>query len=801
MRLLRSLLRAPSFTLTAVGALALGIGASAALVSVVDSILLRPLSYPESERLVVVDALRGQSQQALSYPQFEDWRSVPASFEGMALVSGEVLLVRGRDATSQLLVGMVTPEFFRVMRTAPMLGRTPSDSAGGREIVLSHQVWRSQFASDPSILGRQLDTQFGGFTVVGVMPAGFGFPSWAESWTPLAPLIASRPVLSRRDWRADARAIARLAPGTSIVTAQARLAQMLPHFASAYPETDEGLRPKLTPLEIEVVGDTKLPLGMLTAAVGILLLVAYANVATLQLVRLSVRAREFVIRRALGAGRRQIVRLQLEEGLVLSIAGSVLGLGLSVLALRALKLSAASQLPRLSEVSVGGGTIAIVALLAILGPLVFAVLPGLAMLTGSSDLSQSLRQGTRGAGRGHREVRLRSALLMSQVALSVVLLVGAGLLTRSFIELRGVSPGFDLDRLLTLRVNGSAQRYPTPAQLLVLQERLVRAVEGIPGVERAAVTSDLAFLGTGGRVPVSLPELALDPSAAVRAMYRSVDTSYFATIGQAMVRGRGFAATDLSANARVVIVNERLASTLWPSEDPIGKYLSVPKHSPGQPDHGEPLQLEVVGVARDVKFRSLADPSVSELYLPLGITVPARFHFVVRTSASSGAVLPALRRTIQSVDPDIATNGIRPVTGFVAESMSARRMNVALVLGFATGTVILAAIGLFGVIAYVVLQRRHEIGVRGALGAMPHRLIWLFVKEGVRLAGFGVAIGIPLAIAAAHLVRSMLFGISALDPVTFGAAGAILLIVALVATYLPARHAAKVSPLDALREA
>lgn len=801
MRLVKSLLRTPSFTVASVGALALGIGASAALFSVVDGILLHPLSYPSSARLVVVDALRGSAQQALSYPQFQDWSGSADGFEAMAFASGDVLRVRSTEMTTQLRVAMVTPEFFRVLRTRPLLGRTPSEGGGGREIIVSERAWRSQFASDPSIIGRTIDTQFGSFTIVGVMPSGFEFPNWAESWTPLAPLLASHAVIAKRDWRADGRAIALVSRELTIARAQARLAQAVQRFALAYPTTDEGLIPKLTPLELEVVGDTKVPLGMLTASVSILLLVAYANVATLLLVRLSARAREFVVRRALGARSSHIVRLILEEGLALSAAGSALGLGLAAMGIRVLKLGAIAQLPRLSEVTVGTRTVVVVALLAVIGPLLFAALPGLMMHAGATDLSQNLRQGVRGAGRGRREVHVRSALLVSQIALAIVLLVAGGLLVRSFVNLRAVPPGFDPDRLLSLRVNTSPQRYPTAAQLLVLDAQLVREIEGIPGVASAAVTSDLAFLGTGAPTSVFLPERGLEPSTAVRAMYRSVDDGYFATIGQGIRRGRAFRATDMTAGARAVIVNERLAAALWPGVDPIGRYLIVPNQSPGQPEYGQPLRLEVIGVARDVKFRSLADPSVSELYVPLTISTPARFHLVVRARSALGAILPTVRRAIRSIDPDIATNALRPVSDFVADSMASRRMNLVLVLAFMTGTIMLAAIGLFGIIAYLVSQRQHEIGVRSALGELPYRLVWSFVRQGIRLAILGLTIGVPLAIVATRLVRAMLFGIGPFDPLTFGAAAALLLIVSLIATYLPARRAAKVSPLEALREA
>lgn len=807
MRTIRSLLRTPAFTIASVAALALGLGASTAIFSVIDGVLLRPLEYPRAGRLATVYMQRDGQPVTLSYPEFLDWRTRARSLGGLAFVYGGVLRVRGEEGTDQALAAMVSEGFFHLMGMAPLLGRLPDadeeqGDAADRVVVVSARYWRTHFASDPHVLGRTLRTDRGSFAVIGVMPASFTYPTWAgtrtDVWTPLEPLRSTFPQLAQRDWRADSRTIARLLPKVSFDRARADLDGVAARLALEYPTTDIGHSSVLTPLATELVGDVRQPLLLLGAAVGVLLLIACANVATLSLVRGSVRARELAVRAALGASRWRIARELLAEGMLLAVAGAIMGVLVAYWAVSALRAAAPAQLPRLDEIALGARVLLFTVTITLLTPVLFALLP--ALHAASPNLAGILAQRTRGGGRGRREVRLRSALLVAQVALSLVLLVGAGLLIRSFAALRAVNPGFDPTRLVELRI-APPGRYDSAERLLDLYSRVRDAAAAIPGVESAGIVNHLPMTGSGVTAPVTVPGRLVEPGTEPQALYRMADPAYFATIGQPVLRGRAFTAADMVPTSHAIITNAELARTLWPGgEDPIGKHLSVPKQSPRFADRGEPIEGEVVGVVGDTKFSSLADSSFSALYLPLPVNPWPGVFLAVRTTGNPANFVASIRRTVQAIDPEIPTAGVTVVSDLISASLAARRFNLALAGSFAAAALVLAAVGLYGVIAFLVVQRRHEIGVRSALGASRGALLRLFVGQGIGLALTGVGIGIPLGVATAQLLRAALYDVGVLDAPTFAGVALLLLGVAALASYLPARRLTEISPVEALRD-
>ena len=806
MATIRSLLRTPAFTIASIAALALGLGASAALFSVIDGVLLRPLEYPRADALVTVYTQRDDQTLPLSYPDFLDWRAQSRSLDGMAFVYGGSLRVHGDEGTDQALVGMVSEGFFRLMGMAPMLGRLPGADeeragAADRVVVLSARYWRTHFGGDPKVLGRTLRTNRGNFTVIAVMPAGFTYPTWAgtvtEVWSPLEPLRTSFPQLSQRDWHADSRAIARIRPGVSLDRVRADLNGVAARLALEYRANDTGRSAVITPLAMEVVGDVREPLLLLGAAVGVLLLIACANVATLSLVRGSVRARELAVRAALGADRWRIARQLLGEGLVLAFAGGVIGLLLAYWAVALLRAAAPAGLPRLDEIVLGARVVLFTMAITLLTPVLFALVP--ALQVASPNLAGILAQRARGGGRGRGEVRLRSALLVGQVSLSLVLLVGAGLLIRSFVALRAVNPGFAVSRLVALRI-AVPERYDTAERLLGLYSRVHDAVAALPGVERAGIVNHLPMTGSGVTAPVSVPGRVVEPGSEPAAIYRMADTAYFATMGQPVLRGRAFTGADMVPTSRAIIINEELARTLWPGEDPVGKRLTVPKQSPRFPDRGQPIEGVVVGVVGNTKFSSLADSAFSALYLPLPVNPWPGVFLAVRTAGDPAALVAPIRRAVQEVDPDIPTAGVTVVSDLISTSLAARRFNLVLVGGFAGAALLLAAVGLYGVVAFLVVQRRHEIGVRSALGASRSVLLRMFVGQGVRLAVIGVGIGGPLGAVAARLLAAGLYGVDVFDAPTFAAVALLLVGVAALASYLPARRLSEISPVEALRD-
>ena len=800
----RSLAKTPGFALSAVVALALGIGANTAVFSVVNGVLLRPLGYVDPDRIVLLYATHPQQGDfnSPSYPDFRDWReAADGVVAGAAFLRSESLLLRRTEGAEHLNGAHVSEGFFPLLGTKPLLGRTftPDEErpGGPRVLVLKYAAWQKQFGGDPTVVGRTLDFAEGAYTVIGVMPPAFTYPNWGDAYAPLPTLPQRRESLERRDFRIDNRVIARLAPGVSEAQAAKRLGAVARRLAQAYPAENAGWSAQVVGLREEVVSDVRRSLLVLLGAVAFVLLIACADVANLLLVRASARARELAVRAALGASRWQVARQLLAESLVLAAAGAALGVLLAVWGVRLLKAAAPPDLPRLDEVGVDGSVLAFTALVASATALAFGLVP--AVHASRVELQEAMREGTRGAGQGGRSVRVRSALVVGQVALALVLLVGAGLLLESFARLRGTSPGFDPSLLVAVHVQPPPQRYDTPEKLTALFGRLEEALEVLPGVDRAAFVNHVPL--SGGSVTTLVRAEGHAPVAGSEdiALFRTVDAPYFETLGQQVVRGRGFTRADMSAASAVVVVNQALARQYWGATDAVGRRITVFKQALGRPDYNAPIDAQVVGVVKDVAFRDVGDPPIAEVYVPLPVN-PWRWGWlVVRGRGDPAALVEPIRRTVVAVDPDISVVRALPATRLLADVLARRQFSMTLLAAFAGTALLLAAVGIYGVISYTVTTRTHELGVRAALGARRRDLLTLVVGAGAKLALAGISLGLVLAAGATRVLESMVYGVGVRDAATFAGCGLLLAAVALAASYVPARRAARVDPMRALR--
>ena len=802
----RSLLKTPGFALAAVFALALGIGANTAVFSVVNGVLLRPLGYADPDRLVVLYAAHPQQGEfnSPSYPDFRDWRDAgdaAGALEGMAFLRSETLLLRRTEGALRINGAHVSDGFFPLLGTKPLLGRTftPDEErpGGPRVLVLKYAAWQKHFGGDPTVVGRTLDFGEGAYTVIGVMPRAFTYPDWGDAYAPLPTLPQRREALERREFRIDNRVLARLAPGVSEAQASKQLGEVARRLAQAYPAENAGWGVRVLTLPEAIVSDVRQSLVVLLGAVAFVLLIACADVANLLLVRASTRSRELAVRAALGASRWQVARQLLAESLVLAAAGAALGLLLAAWGVRLLKAAAPPDLPRLDEVGVDGSVLAFTALVTAVTALAFGLVP--AVQASRVELQEAMREGTRGAGQGGRSVRLRSVLVVGQMALALVLLVGAGLLLESFARLRGVSPGFDPSPLIAVQVEPPVQRYDTPEKLTSLYEHLEEVLASRPGVERVAFINHLPLSGGAVTTPVRAEGHSTAAGSEEIALFRTVDAPYFATLGQRVVRGRGFTRADMTATSAVVVVNETLARQYWGKTDPLGRRITVFKQVGGSADYNAPIDAQVVGVVKDVAFRDLGQPAMAEVYVPLPVN-PWRWGWlIVRTRGDATPLAEPVRRAVVAVDRDISVVRALPATRLLADVLARRQFSMTLLAAFAGTALLLAAIGIYGVISYTVTTRTHEMGVRAALGAQRRDLLALVVGAGAKLALVGIALGVVLAAGATRVLESMVYGVGVRDAATFAGCGLLLAAVALAASYVPARRAARVDPMRALR--
>ena len=789
----RSLLKHPGFTAIAVITLALGIGANSAMFSAVNAVFLRPLSYPESDRIILLEGVnpaQGITQSNMSIPDFADWQKQNQVFEQLAgFFTGGLLLSNG-DETERVRGTGVTDDFFPLFRTSAIRGRTlqPDDSQKGRDpvVVLSFGLWQRRFGGAENIVGSKVTLGVKGATVVGIMPAGFDYPAQTEIWVPY-PIDAAA---ERRDNRFFS-VVARLAPGVAMPQAQAQMDTINQRLAQSYEETNSGWGVRVIGLQERLVGAMRKSLLVLLGAVAFVLLIACANVANLLLARATARQKEIALRSALGASRWRVIRQLLTESVLLSLVGGAIGLLLSIWLTKLLIAVSPPNTPRFDEIRPDARVFAFTLGLTVITGFVFGLAP--ALQASRIDLNEGLKEGGRTGSGGARSTRLRSVMMVSEIALSFVLLVGAGLLIKSFMRLRDVSPGFNPDNVLTARVALLPAKYPQGEPRVQLLRQVVEHLTAVPGVQSAGAVLSLPLGGDTFNVWRSLiregrPATTEESS---NANYLVATPEYFRTMQIPLVAGRAFTDQDTEQAPKVLIVNEKLARELWPGESPLGRRITIWRD--------EKFLREIVGVVRDTKSSLDADAG-EQMYVPYAqdSSWPS-MSIVIRTNGDPTVVTSAARSEIRSLDKGIPIFNVRTMNDVATTSVAPQRTSMLLLSAFAGVALLLAMIGIYGVTAYYVTQRTQEIGIRMALGAQMSDVMKLVLRSGMAMALIGIGVGLAGAFALTRLIASLLFAVKPTDVVTFAIVSLSLLVTALIACYLPARRATKVDPLVALR--
>jgi putative ABC transport system permease protein len=808
---LRMLAKNPGFTVIALLTLALGIGANTAIFSVVNAVLLRPLPFAHSDRIVAIgESLPGfSSTMPMNAPDYRAFSERQRSFETLAIYGDKHFDLTGEGRPERVEGARISSSLFPLLGVAPVMGRSftnEEEAAGHNLVIVSDGLWKRHFGSDPNIVGRTVALDRIPYTVVGVMPAGFQFPlkgqQWnsepADLWVPMAFTPAEI-----EGWgnMYNHSVLARLKPGVTLAQAQADAKATMAQVEKFYPAkfvaylNGRHINAMLTPLNTAITGDVRAPLLVLLVAVGVVLLIACANVANLLLARAARRQREVAVRVALGAGRWRLIRQLLSESLLLGIGSGVAALAVGYWGIAALKDLAPAGLPRINEVSVDGRVLVFAMALSIATSVLFGIIP--ALQAAHVDPQQSLKEGGRGAGpaRGHR--RLQSALIVSQMALAIMLLIGAGLLVRSFARLIDQDPGFRPDRVLTMTVSLPLNAYPQGSQVRGFFEELLSRTSSLPGASNVGLSTDLP-LDAQER---DAPEIeGRDPGTFPGLAQSWIMGDYFGAMGITLKRGRMFTADERVGKPDVVIVSEAAARLYWPSQDPIGKRLRFMG----------PRWRTVIGVASDVKEASMEADAAPHTYTPYlqepddvvtSTTLDELrvLHLAVRTPSDPSAISSALRETIASLDPQIAVADVKTMETTVRESLAPQRFNLFLLGLFAVLAVFLAAVGVYGVLSYAVTQRTQEIGIKIALGARRANLLGDILREGMSLTLAGALIGLSGAFLLTRLMASLLYGVTAHDPLTFAVVVVLLACVSLAACYIPARRATRIDPLVALR--
>ena len=805
---LRTLRRGPLFTLVVVATLALGIGSTTAVFSIVNGVLLRDLPFRDAGRLVrALEQSADGGGRPPSYPTFRDWErelaSLRGTIDGMAFVRGDIAQLRGESGIEPVPVGYVTPNYFALLGARPLRGRLLSDDeargASTPVALMSYTLWQRRFAGDPAVIGRTLHLNGTATTIVGVMPPD-GYPEWASLWQPISVIEPTDGSLRRRGARADSRTIIRISASADSARAATALATIERRLAAEHPDVSAGWTSvSLTSLRDEMLGDVRPALIMLAGAVAVVLLLTCANVANLFAVRAAGRARELAVRSALGAGRRRVAGQLLTESLVLGLVGGALGTALAFGFVGLVPRVAVSRLPRIDRIEVDGAALLVALVTSVVAALLVGVAP--AVRAPRAKLTDRLRAGARGIVGSAGEARLRTALVVAQLALALMLLVGAGLLLQSFRRVQEVPLGFDPENLVAVRIAAPPAVRDDPAQAAAFYGRLLEAVRVLPGVQSAALVNHVPI--GGGYVPTPVELEGVPPTAGNDALYRTAGETYLRTMGMRLVRGRWLSDEDVRSRTPHFVVNETMAKRFWPSQDPVGRRVTLRRAAQGRPDFGQPLPGTVIGVVADVRQFGQEVDVDPEVYVPHTVEVWPSITVVARVT-NADRVIPAMRQAVLQVDPNIpltteGASSFRTAATMVSTNLARRRFATSLVGTFSAVAFLLAVLGLYSVIAYGVAQRTREIGIRVAIGATGRDITRLVVMEGAKVTLAGVVIGAASAAVATRFIQAMLFGTTARDPVAYLGVVAVLVSAALLATYLPARRAARIDPMVAMR--
>jgi putative ABC transport system permease protein len=797
---LRWFRKSPGFTTIAILTLALGIGANTAIFSVINAVLLRPLPYRDPARLVLLSERTPRFPiLSASYLNFKDWRDQAHTFESVGAIRNLNMTLTGTGEAERLPAQMATSNIFDMLGIRPALGRpftAQEDAPGGAPVVLiSNSLWQRRFGSSPQVVGQPLTLDNKPYTIIGVLPPATQILQQAPDFiVPLEPWARTLP--DDRSWHPGILPLARLAPGVTLEQARAEMTTIARRLEQQYPEADTGTTANVNLMQEQLVDNIRPALLMLFGAVGFVLLIACTNVANLLLARATARQREIAVRTALGASRWRIIRLLLTESVLLALAGAVVGLILAVAAMGPLLRLAGTSIPATADVRLDAGVLAFTTVLAIFSGILFGLAPAIHM--GTLDIRAALNETDRGVA-GRRALRMRGALVVTEVAVAMILLVGAGLLLRSFDRLSNVTPGFAVDHLLIADLPVSPNAHPQPAERMAFFDTVLQRISALPGVDSAGATSFLPVSGAGSIIHFNIQDRPpKSPSEFVMANYRVVSPSYLKLLQVPLLQGRWMTDADNRENAPVVVViNQSMANTYFPNESPLGKYLQLGT----EPDKTVPW-MQVIGVVGDVK-QGLAAEAPTEMYVPYragnAILPVYSLSLVLRTKNEPLTLTNSLRGAIRDLDANQPLVKIRTMEDNISTSVAQPKFRTTLLAILAALALIIAAVGIYGVMAYSVTQRTREIGIRLALGSTPETVYRLILTNAIRLTLAGVAVGIIAAAALTRYVKSLLFQVPTIDPITMTMVGVLLVVVAVAASYVPARRATRVDPVNALR--
>ena len=795
----RVMLKSPGFTGAAVLALALGIGVNTVIFGIINGVLLRPLPYQDSSQLMSLSQINpteGSETFPVSIPNYVDWKRQSQSFEQMAAYrsgSSASFNLTADGAEPERIRGLgVSANLFSTLGINALRGSTfqqDDDKNGGHVAILSHALWQRRFNSDPSIVGKTITLNGLGYAVAGVMPPTFDFPVQTEKVELWVPMVFTAEDLSE-EMRGLHRllVVARLKSGVTREQAQSEMTTISRRLAEQYPQANTNITSKVVPMLDEVVGNIRPALFILLAAVGCVLLIACANVANLLLARATARGKEIAIRVALGAGRLRVIRQLLTESVLLALAGGALGLLLTLVANYVLLNINPGNIPRLQEVGVDVRVLGFTFLISLITGILFGIAPALQASKG--DLVETLKEESGKSSAGVHKNRVRSVLVVSEVALALLLLISAGLLIRSFLNLQKIDPGFNPQNVLTLRIPLPANKYSEPPQARAFYQQLLDRVKGLPGVQHAGVTTSIPLTGWNSIFSFEIPgRPAPPPGQTLEAEFIAISPDYHNAMGIPLRRGRLLSEGDSKTSPSVIVINETMARRHWPNEEVVGKQIKI-----------GPFLREIVGVVSDVKQDGLNVPSREQIYASIyQVPSPASKILTVRSGTDPKNLIGSLRKEVLAVDHDQPITSIRTMDEVFSESISKPRFYMILLSVFAAVALALAVIGIYSVLAYSVTQRTQEIGIRMALGAQPRDVLRLVVGQGMMLTVIGIVIGLIAAFFLSRVMASMIEGISARDLMIFGGTPVVLAIVSLLACFIPARRAAKLNPIIAIR--